>query len=129
MKAAIDAYLAVTKLKSPEWATAALFKVGLAYQRFAEALIEVPVPPNMNDEEREIYRARLQEQAQPIEDRAQEAFATAVRFAHAGHIYSRWTALAAEHLARYRPAEYPTTGVPLAAPPLREAALETGGVR
>ncbi|MBI5478570.1 MAG: tetratricopeptide repeat protein [Deltaproteobacteria bacterium] len=129
MKTAVEAYLQVAKLKAPEWTAAAAFKIGLCYQRFAEALVEAPVPQNMSDEEKEIYRAGLQERAQPIEDQAQKAFETAVRFARAARAYNQWTALSAEHLAQYRSAEFPATDVKLPTDRPHQATLETGGVR
>ena len=129
MKAAVDVYLQVAKLRAPEWTAAAAYKIGLGYQRFAEALIEAPVPPNMSDEEREVYRARLQERAQPIEDQAARAFEAAVRLAWQAQAYNRWTELSAEHLARFRSADFPPTEVKLPAGRMQESALETGGVR
>jgi len=64
MKAAVDVYLQVAKRRAPEWTAAAAYKIGLCYQRFAELLIEAPVPQNMTDDEKEVYRAKLQERAQ-----------------------------------------------------------------
>jgi hypothetical protein len=129
MKTAVDTYLQVARLKAPDWTAAAAYKIGLCYQRFAEALVEAPVPQNMSDDEKEIYRAGLQERAQRIEDQAQKAFETAVRFARAARAYNEWTALSAEHLAAYRTADFPATEVKLATDRPHQATLETGGVR
>ena len=119
----------MARLKAPEWTAAAAFKIGLCFQRFAEALVEAPVPQNLSDEEKEIYRAGLQERAQRIEDQAQKAFETAVRFARAARAYNQWTALSAEHLAAYRTGDFPATDVKLPAERPHQATLETGGVR
>jgi cellulose synthase operon protein C len=129
MKTAVETYLQVAKLKAPEWTAAAAYKIGLCYQRFAEALIEAPVPQNMSPEEQEVYRAGLQERAQPIEDQAQKAFETAVRFARAARAYNQWTALSAEHLARFRTGDFPATDVKLPTERIHQVTLETGGVR
>jgi tetratricopeptide (TPR) repeat protein len=129
MKAAVDVYLQVAKLRAPEWTAASAYKIGLCYQRFAEALIEAPVPPNMSDDEKEVYRAKLQERAQPIEDQAQKAFEAAVRVAHQGRAFNRWTELSAEHLIKFRSEQYPATEVKLSPGRAQESALETGGLR
>jgi hypothetical protein len=73
--------------------------------------------------------AGLQERAQPIEDQAQKAFETAVKFARAARAYNQWTALSAEHVAQYRTGDFPATDVKLATGRPHQATLETGGVR
>lgn len=116
VQAAIKAYVDVAQFRDPEWSAAALYKVGQCFQRFSESLMEAPIPQGLTEEEQEIYRAQLQEMGLPFEDNAVKNFERAVKLAHEQRIYNRWTALSAQHLAKYRPESFPTLDRPAVEP-------------
>src|SRR5262249_43392322 len=103
----IKAYLEVAQFRSPEWTAAAAYKIGLAYQKLSEAFFEAPVPPDFKEEEKEAYRAQLQEFAVPIEEQAIDAFEKGARLGHQQRIYNQWTALSGKHLAKYKKDDFP----------------------
>ncbi|MEK6608041.1 MAG: tetratricopeptide repeat protein [Myxococcota bacterium] len=112
MELAVKGYVEVVQYQDPLWSAAALYKIGSSFQRFAESLIEAPIPPGLTPDEEEVYRAILQENALPIEEQAIEKFQRAVDLAHKQRIYNKWTALSGQHLAKYRPDAYPTSDRP-----------------
>lgn len=67
-------YLDVLSFKVAEWATAALLRVGQAYQGFAKALRQVKVPRELTPEEQQVYREELEKHVIVIEEKALEAF-------------------------------------------------------
>lgn len=62
----------------PGPALCGLTRIGLAYQEFAQALYDAPIPGGLNEEQVDLYRDALTEQAYPVEIKAQEALAAAV---------------------------------------------------
>jgi len=61
---------------SAEYTVASLWRMGLAYQDLAETLLEVPVPKDVDKAE---WKAAADEQASPLRDRAEQAFALCVQ--------------------------------------------------
>jgi TolA-binding protein len=53
------AYIDTIKLKDPTWATAAGYQLGLLYREFYEAILNAPIPPELNAEARQIYIEQL----------------------------------------------------------------------
>ena len=67
-------YLDVVTYKSPEWATAALLRIGQGYEAYAKAMRNAPVPKDLNAEEKQIYRDELEKVVVVIEDKALDAY-------------------------------------------------------
>ena len=85
------AYTQVVQAGDPDLAIAALYRIGEAHARFADALFEAPLPPGLDDVEADIYRFELEERAMPIEDQAYEAYGIAARRAQELEILNEWT--------------------------------------
>lgn len=87
------AYTAVVEAGDPEYAVAALYRIGESYASFADMLYNAPVPPQLSAEEADIYKVELEGQAAPVEDKALEAFRKAEARAQKNGRETEWTAL------------------------------------
>jgi hypothetical protein len=101
------AYADVLAVGAGEWGIAALTRIGLAYADFAQNISDLPAPKQFDAEQKELFRAQLEEQAQPLDDKAIEAFEKALGKAYELSIYGDWTLLAQEKINKYRPGAYP----------------------
>jgi tetratricopeptide (TPR) repeat protein len=100
-------YADVLAIGAGEWGIAALTRIGLAYADFAQNISDLPAPKQFDAEQKELFRAQLEEQAQPLEDKAIEAFEKALGKAYELSVYGEWTLLAQEKINKYRPGAYP----------------------
>jgi TolA-binding protein len=102
-----ESFTEVLKLGQGDMGIAALCRIGQMYQNFARALFDAPVPKNLNEEQREIYTAELQNLAFPVEEKAIEAFEKALLKMYELGIYNEWATTAQENLNKYKPGTYP----------------------
>jgi len=103
-------YKKVYDYKRLDWTLAAAYRIGFVLERFAGALFDAPVPPEikrMGDEFTWAYQDQLAQVALPIEQEAQKAYVKAVEKARESGIVNRWTKLTLESLNRYQPDAYP----------------------
>ncbi len=100
-------YIQVLLYGNAEYGIASLTRIGIAYQEFAQSLIEAPIPPGLTPEQEEIYTAELNSQASPLEEKAIEAFEKALVKSNELHLYTDWSLQAQELLAKYTPDEFP----------------------
>lgn len=100
-------YAEVLKYKS-EWSYAAFFRQGNILQLFAEALINAPIPPEIEKEPElvDIYQQTLQEQIDPLEQSAVDMYVKTLELAKENRVFNKWTTLIIERLSRLRPQEY-----------------------
>jgi TolA-binding protein len=99
----VGVFTGVVAIGDPKWASAALFMIGEAYQNFANTLFDAPVPPELNEEEAEIYTLELQDQAFPIEDKALQAYQKQLDTALKAGIENEWTDKTRAKLRRLNP--------------------------
>jgi TolA-binding protein len=104
---AAGVYGEVVEFGVAEWVTAALYKIGDSYERFAKALNDAPVPEGLSENEQQVYRDELASFVVPIEERALEAYAGGYRKARELGIYNSWTTQMREALTRLNDVEYP----------------------
>lgn len=107
LKTLRDRYMKVINYGDAEVGIEALFRIGKSYQKFSSALFSAPVPKNLNPEELDLYQTELEKRAQPIEEKAIEAFKEALEKSYKLAILTPYTMLAYEQLSQYRPNEYP----------------------
>jgi tetratricopeptide (TPR) repeat protein len=102
------AYTETVQMQSAEPGICALWRIGLAYQRFAQALNDAPVPANIRQNEQlvQAYKEALAQQAMPVEQKAKEAYQSALAKAHELAIYNDCSAKALDGLRRYDPVSY-----------------------
>ncbi|HUT99886.1 MAG TPA: tetratricopeptide repeat protein [Myxococcota bacterium] len=107
LKKVVRLYTEIAKLKQPEWAIASLYKLGRAYESFAETFYKAPLPKGLTPEQKDMYTQALREKGQPWEDKAVAHFGAAVKKGSELGFYSQFTRHALAKLQHYRPAEYP----------------------
>jgi tetratricopeptide (TPR) repeat protein len=101
-------YTQTVNFKSGEPAVCALYKIGLAYDNFADALINAPMPRGAPRELQDALRDELTRQAQPVKDKAAEAFLTVVNKGRELDIFNDCYAKSLKLLRdTYRPLQFP----------------------
>jgi tetratricopeptide (TPR) repeat protein len=101
-------YTKAVGFKSADPAICALYKIGLSYDHFHGALLNAPTPRGMPEELKMEFVAQLETQAQPVKDKAGEAFAATVQKSQELDVYNECTTKALTLLRdKYRPAEFP----------------------
>jgi outer membrane protein assembly factor BamD (BamD/ComL family) len=100
-------YLDVVSYRVPEWATAALLRVGQAYASYAKAIRNAKVPRDLNKEEQQIYRDELEKSVVVIEDKALESFRSGYAKALEIGVYNKYTRALREGLAELAQNEFP----------------------
>lgn len=93
-----------------------LFKIGMAYQNFAQTFYDAPVPKGLNEEGIENYKSVLAEQAEPIVLKSTEAFETAVLKAREFDVANECSDQALAMLARTSSDKFPEVIEPIPAP-------------
>ncbi len=101
-------YTETVSLHSGDPAICALWKIGLAYQKFAQALYDAPVPAQFRGQEQlvQAYKDQLAQQAMPVEAKAKEAFQSAVAKSRELGIYNDCAAKSLAGLRKYDPAGF-----------------------
>ena len=93
----------------PTPAICALHRIGLAYDNFADKLINAPMPAGIRRGVcSEALRDEFANQAQPLKDKAAEAFTAAVAKSHELDVYNDCSAQSLKMLrTTYRPEQFP----------------------
>ena len=101
-------YTQTVAFKSAEPAICALSQIGRAYDNFANSLVNAPMPHGATPELQDALRDELSHQAQPVKDKAAEAFAHAVQKSRELDIFNRCYADSLKFLREtYRPDQNP----------------------
>lgn len=104
------AYDQITKYKRVEWILAAFYRRGFTLERFAQTILETPVPPDikrLGEEAVVTYQDALSAQTVALEDKAVEVYSAAWAEAKKYRVSNEWTKKTLESLNRFRPKEYP----------------------
>ena len=116
LKAVRNAYLASAKYKVAEWATAASYKIGMAYEEFVTAFLESPRPANLTDEELAMYNLKLNEKAEPFKVQAFQLYKANVNRAEENNIDNRWISESRKRMQVLLIELGPSTGINLLSP-------------
>ena len=98
------------KYKRPDWVVAALYRAGYLDERFAAALNEAPIPPEIKRAGEEYvaqYQDQLAQLSVPIDERALEAYKKALITARELKIANEWTRHILESLDKYDHKSFP----------------------
>jgi TolA-binding protein len=122
-------YLDVVTYQSPEWATAALLRIGQGYEAFAKAMRQAPVPKDLNSAEKQVYGDELEKLTVVIEDKAIDAYKSGYGKALEIGVYNKHTQEIRHALSRLDEAKYPNeleirAGLRIGEPPLQIGKLE-----
>jgi TolA-binding protein len=100
-------YLDVVTYQSPEWATAALLRIGQGYEAYAKAMRGAPVPKDLSEEEKQVYRDELEKVVVVIEDKSLDAYKSGYARALQIGVYNKHTQAIHEALSRLAENEFP----------------------
>jgi hypothetical protein len=101
-------YVQTVSLGAAEPAICALHRIGLIYDNFADKIINAPMPPGIDEETEMALRDEFNNQAQPLKDKATEAFSTAVAKSQELDVFNSCAAESLKMLrTTYRPDQFP----------------------
>jgi hypothetical protein len=102
------AYTKTVALKSADPAICALHKIGMAYDQFADALMNFPVPKGLPEEVLIELRPQFEGQAEQPKQKAAEAFSAAVQKSQELDVFNACTTAALDMLRdKYKVATFP----------------------
>lgn len=110
VKKVTEAYGRCFQFKRLEWTLASLYRRGFVLERFAQTIIETPIPPEiqkLGDEAVVMYQDGLAQQTTVLEEKAVENYAATLAEAKKNRLANEWTKKTLESLNRFRPKEYP----------------------
>ena len=102
-----EAHAEVLAAGSGGWGLAALVRLGGAYEHMAGSLRHAWVPPWLSDEQAELYRLGLDDEAWRFEEKAVDAYRHAVDRSRELAVYGVHLAHAGERLTSLRPDDHP----------------------
>jgi cellulose synthase operon protein C len=100
-------YLDVVDYRDPQWATAALYRIGAVMEEFARSLREAPTPSGLSSSEQKLYREQLDNEVINIEEKAIELYAVGYQKALALKVYGEYTRKLREALGRMAASRFP----------------------
>lgn len=100
-------YLNVLAYGNGEYGICALTRMGQVYRLVATSIREAPLPRRLNEEQREIYRAELDNVALGPEEKGISAFERSLSKAYELNIYNKCTLTAQENLKELNPNKFP----------------------
>jgi len=101
-------YVQTVSLGAPEPAICALHRIGQAYDHFADRVINAPMPRGLDEEAQQALRDEFSNQAQPLKDKAIEAFAATVSKSRELDVYNDCAAESLKMLrTTYAPERFP----------------------
>ena len=109
-------YTNTVALGAAEPAICSLRKIGLAYENMADSVANAPMLKSLPPEAQEELKNQLDQQAQPIREKAADHFAAAVTKSRELGVRSDCAAKSLQALRTYRPAQYPPLLEELATP-------------
>ena len=107
LEQARQVYLDVVTYRSPEWATAALLRIGQGYEAFAKAMRGAPVPKDLSADEKQVYQDELEKLTVVIEDKAIDAYKSGYSKALEIGVYNQHTQDIRGALTRLDEGNYP----------------------
>lgn len=95
-------YLRVIKTGNILWATAAGFKTGELYEVFYDHLINAPIPDELTDEQKEIYKEELKKKISILITKAVRVYEATIDVGKRTGLDSKWIFYAQEHMERLK---------------------------
>ncbi|MFP4600249.1 MAG: tetratricopeptide repeat protein, partial [Persicimonas sp.] len=97
----------VLNFRRPHWAIAALYKIAMQYEDFANTVRHTPPPEKLNAEQKKTYRGLLEDRAQTIETKAVFGYKKALDVARDVNWFNSYAKKAAERLTALDPEAFP----------------------
>jgi TolA-binding protein len=100
-------YLDVVDFRDPQWATAALYRIGAVMEEFARSLREAPTPSGLSEADQKLYREQLDNEVINIEEKAIELYTVGYRKAVSLGVYGEFTRKLRDALGRMAASRFP----------------------
>ncbi|HEY8146915.1 MAG TPA: tetratricopeptide repeat protein [Kofleriaceae bacterium] len=100
-------YLDVVNYGDPQWATAALYRIGAVMEEFAKSLRQAPVPGGLSAQEKTLYREYLDNEVVNVDEKAIELYTVGYQKAINLKVYNRYTKKLREALGRMSASKFP----------------------
>ena len=100
-------YLDVVNYGDPQWATAALYRIGAVMEEFAKSLRNAPVPGGLSAQEKTLYREYLDNEVVNVDEKAIELYTVGYQKAINLKVYNRFTKKLREALGRMSASKFP----------------------
>ena len=81
--------------------------IGSSDQHLVDAILKVPSPKKLTEEERLLFRDKLTEQTLPIEDKVTQAMELCLDESARFGVFNTWTKKCSRYLEEMRPESYP----------------------
>ncbi|MBI5494273.1 MAG: tetratricopeptide repeat protein [Deltaproteobacteria bacterium] len=104
-------YMDVVRLKDPEYAIAALYRIADLNLHYMNALRSVPPPRELTPDQKQIFKDQLADNAAPIEEEAVGAFKLCIQKSQELHVFNQWSQKCLDVLEEKRPDEFPKLAV------------------
>jgi tetratricopeptide (TPR) repeat protein len=95
-------FMRTLQIKNVEWATAAVYRIGLGYEEFYHALNNAPVPPGLDAEEQKVYVDELREATEPVRKKAIMAYERIISFSNRLAVRTDWVEKAKQRVVELR---------------------------
>ncbi len=86
----VKAYTESIKYQIADWSTASSHRIGMSFEEFVRAFLEAPIPDDLSDEQKQLYREKLAEKARPYKERALDTYEKNIEQAKANGINNSW---------------------------------------
>ena len=99
-------YLEVINLRAPNTAIKALARIGQMFQSLAEDIYNLPAPGSFDEEQVEVFKGAMQQQAEVPEGKAVESYILCMQKSQELRWVNELTDECAKQLAKLKPGEY-----------------------
>jgi tetratricopeptide (TPR) repeat protein len=104
-------YTTTVGFKSADPAICALFKIGMAYDNFAESMLNIPMPKGIPEDLQVEVKLQFEQETGPLKAKAAEAFAATVGKSQELDVFNPCTTAALTKLReKYKPEQFPKMG-------------------
>ena len=93
-----NAYQKVIEYKEPVFVVSSMYKLGCAYDNYADMLIKTPIPAGLTPEQAEIYVQALIEKSVPFRQKAYQLYKATVKKAKESGVFTDHAHMAEEIL-------------------------------
>jgi tetratricopeptide (TPR) repeat protein len=100
-------YAGIVGTGAGEWGLAALVNLGMAYENFADSMVNSYVPSYLTEDQAEFYKMDLEASAYSQEEKAVEAYSVALDKSYELNLYNDKLAFATRRLGELRPEQFP----------------------
>ncbi len=119
----------IATTKSPRYTPAALYYIGMLYKNMTDVMNKAPLPPWLNENQKIIYKQKLDEKAINARQKALEAFEKAMYQGYKTSVYNDWVKKAKYQLRFFqelRPGKYYDENEIVPKPDMIETSSEIG---